>query len=98
MVSTCRPACVSRQTFKTSQGLCLIQDGAILIPHKRRTLSLLQTQRVNVLPWPSKSPDLNPIRMVRRRAKYKTIYNLLFVMDGWNGITCTHRMLNVCGM
>ena len=42
---------MSRQTFKTSQGLCLM-----------RTLSLLQAHRVNVLPWPSKSPDLNPIK------------------------------------
>ena len=70
MVSLCRPECVSRQTFYTSQGLCLMQDGAT-----RRTLSLLQAQRVNVLPWPSKSPDLNPdwhnwnviVRVVRRR-------------------------------
>ena len=27
MVSLCRPVCVPRQTFKTSQGLCLMQDG-----------------------------------------------------------------------
>ena len=30
--------------------------------YRHTTLSLLQAHRANVLPWPSKSPDLNPIK------------------------------------
>ena len=56
-------------------GLCLMQDGAA--SHTAHTLDFetLQAHRVDVLPWSSKSPDLNPIkhnwdvisRVVRRR-------------------------------
>ena len=75
MVSVCRPVCVSRQTLKTSQGLCLMQDGATSNTAHTADFEPLQAHRVDVLPWSSKSPDLNPIkhnwdvigRVVRRR-------------------------------
>ena len=41
-----------------------MQDGAT--SHTaHRTLNFLQAHRVNVLPWPSKSPDLNPFEHMR---------------------------------
>ena len=57
--------------FRHHRGMCLMQDGVT----SHTTLSLMQAHRVNVLPWPSKSPDLISIkhnrdvvgRMVRRR-------------------------------
>ena len=65
MISTCR------QTFR----MLLMQGGAT--SHTvHTTLNLLQAHRVNVLPWPYKSPELNPMsilnwdvicRVVRRR-------------------------------
>ena len=64
-----------------------------VIPHTR----LLQAHKVNVLPWPTKSPDLNPVennwdivgRVVRRRclANVNNLHVQYFVMDGWNRIT-----------
>ena len=59
------------------------------------------------MPWPSKSPDLNPIkhywdvigRVFRRRRLTNVrwfVHVHHFLMDGWNGIT--QGMLNVWGM
>ena len=58
------------------KGVCLMQDAAT--SHTAQpTLSLWQAHRVNVLHWPSKSPEFNQIkqtynwdvigRVVRRR-------------------------------
>lgn len=42
------------------RGMVLMQDGAT--PHTAATTErLLRQQQVRVLPWPSKSPDMNPI-------------------------------------
>ena len=38
--------------------MCLVQYGAT--SHTTHTTLTLQAPRVNVLPWPSKSPDRNP--------------------------------------
>ena len=64
--------------FRHPRGMCLMQDG-VTSHTAHTTLSLLQAHRVNVLPWPSKSPDHNPIkhnrdvigRVVRRRGLAK---------------------------
>ena len=51
MVSVCRSVCVSRQTFKPSQGLCLMQDGAA-----SHTAHMPDFEPF-ALPWSSKSSD-----------------------------------------
>jgi len=49
--------------IQQNRGMTLMQDGAT--SHTARTTRvLLQQQNVNVLPWPSKSPDLNPIENI----------------------------------
>ena len=75
----------------------IMQNGA------HTTLKLLQAHTVNVLPWPSKSPDLNTVehtldvigRVVRRRGlvSVRQLHVQQFEMDRWNGIT--QRNLNV---
>ena len=79
-----------------------VQDGATShIAHT--TLYLLQAHGVNVLSWPSKLLDLNPIdhfvtgKMVRRRGPVNVRQLQHFVMDEWsrNGIaqtTCLRYM------
>ena len=47
--------------FRHHRSMCLMQDG-VASHTAHTTLSLLQGHRVNVLPWSSKSPDLNPIK------------------------------------
>ena len=47
---------MSRNTFLEITG----QDGATSYT-AHTTMYLLQAHRVNVLSWPSKSPDLDPI-------------------------------------
>lgn len=46
--------------LRANRGMRLMQDGAPCHT-ARATTQLLQDNRINVLPWPSKSPDLNPI-------------------------------------
>ena len=41
--------------FRNKRDMRLIQNGA------NTTLNLSQAHTVYVLPWPSKSPDLNPV-------------------------------------
>ena len=53
MVTVYSPMCMSRQTW----AICLGQYGAT--SHTAHTTLTSQALRVNVLPWPSKSPDLN---------------------------------------
>ena len=83
-----RPVCIPH--LRNQRGMRLMQDGAT--PHTARTtVNLLQANRVNVLPWPSKSPDLNPIehiwdvigRAVRRRNPANVRQLEQFVRDGW---------------
>ena len=47
--------------FRNRRGMDPMQDG-VTSHTAHTTLSFLQAHRVNVLPWPSKSPDLNPIK------------------------------------
>ena len=80
----------------------LIQDGAPC--HSARTnMALLQANRVNVVPCPSRSPDLNPIEHIRdvigradRRRGSRNIRQLQqFVVEEWNRIarrTCLKRV------
>ena len=42
-----------------NRGMRLMQDGAAC-QSSRTTMALLQANRVNVLSWPSRSPDLTP--------------------------------------
>ena len=46
-----------------SKNLILMQDGAGIHTAKH-VLKFLETQRVPVLPWPARSPDLNPIERI----------------------------------
>ena len=41
--------------------MCMCKKVRLRKP-QHTTLRLLQAHRANVLPWPSKSPDLNPIK------------------------------------
>ena len=105
MVSFCRPddcVCLDKP-FRYHRGICLVQDGAI--SHTAHTtLNLLQAYRVQVLPWPSKSPDLNSVkhmydidRMVRRRGpvNVRQYYSNL----QWNAIdqcSCLRYVASMC--
>ena len=52
------PVCISH--LQNNGRMRLMHDGAP--SHTARfTRALLQANRINVLPWPSLSPDLNPI-------------------------------------
>ena len=47
--------------LRNRRGMDLMQD-VVTSHNAHTTLSLLQAHRVNILPWPSKLPDLNPIK------------------------------------
>ena len=72
--------------------------GWFALPFHRTAMALLQVNRVNVLPWPSRSPDLNPIehiwgvigREVRRRGPRNVRHLQQFVVEELNRIArCT---------
>ena len=60
----------------------------------RATRALLQANQINVLPWPSLSPDLNPIEhiwdVIGERVRSRVPLNIRdlerFVVEEWNGI------------
>ena len=71
----------------------LMHDGAP--SHTARAArALLQANRINVLPWPSLSPDLNPIEhiwgVIGQRGKSRVPLNIRdferFVVEEWNGV------------
>ena len=81
-----------------------MQHGAISHTALTTLNLFLQTHRIKVLPWPSKSPDLNPVehvwddinRMVRRRGpvNVRQYYSNL----QWNAIAQQTCMRNVASM
>ena len=74
-------------------GMCLMQDGAPC-HSARTTMALLQANRVNVLPWPSRSSDVNPFehiwdvigREIRRRGTRNFRQLQQFVVEERNRI------------
>ena len=76
-----------------NRGMRLMQDGAAY-QSAHTTMALLQANRVNVLAWTSRSPDLNPIeriwdvigREVRRRSPRNVRQLQQFVVEEWNRI------------
>ena len=85
------PVCIPH--LRNNKGIYMMQVDAT--SHSASTTqNILQTHRVNVLPWPSKSPYLNPIehiwdvisRSVRRRGSANIRQLQQFVMDAWNSI------------
>jgi len=39
-----------------------VSAGQSPVPYTKITMDVLTQNNINVLPWPSKSPDLNPIK------------------------------------
>ena len=88
-----------------SRGMRLVQDGAVF-QSARTTMTLLQANRMNVLVWPSRSPDLNPIehiwdvigREVRRKSPKNGRQLKQFNLDEWNRTaqrTCLRYMASM---
>ena len=61
---TLTPVCIPH--LQNNGRMRLMHDGA---PSHiaRATRALLQANRINVLPWPSLSPDLNPLEQILGR-------------------------------
>ena len=83
------PVCIPH--LQHNGRMKLMHDGAP--SHTARfTRALLQASRINVLPWPSLSPDLNPIEhiwdVIGQRVRSRIPLNIRdlerFVVEEWN--------------
>ena len=72
----------------------------------RATRALFQTNQINVLPWPSLSPNLNPIEhiwyAIVQRVRGRVPLNIRdlerFVVEEWNGVAQLTLRNNVASM
>ena len=85
------PVCIPH--LQNNGRMRLMHDGAP--SHTARfTRALLKVNRINVLPWPSLSPDLNPIEhiwdVIGQRVRSRVPLNVRdlerFVVEEWNGV------------
>ena len=85
------PVCIPH--LQHNGRMTLMHDGAP--SHTARaTRALLQAYRINVLPWPSLSPDFKPIEhiwdVIGQRVRSRVPLNIRdlerFVVEGWNGV------------
>ena len=81
------PVCIPN--LQNNGRMRLIHDGAS--SHTTRaTRALLQANQINVLPWPSLSPDLTPIEhildVIGQRVRSRVPLNV----EEWNGVKKLH--------
>ena len=85
------PVCIPH--LQNNGRMSLMHDGAS--SHTARaTRALLQANRINALPWPSLSPDLNLIEniwdVIEQRIRSRVPLNIRdierFVFEEWNGV------------
>ena len=85
------PVCIPN--LQNNGRMRIMHDGAP--SHTARaTRALFQAYRINALPWPSLSPDLNPIEniwgVIDRRIRSSVTLNIRdlerFVFEEWNGV------------
>ena len=85
------PDCIPN--LQNNGRMRLMHDGAP--SHTARaTRALLQANRINALPWPSLSPDLNPIEniwdVIGQKVRSRVALNIRdlerFVVEEWNGV------------
>ena len=85
------PVCISH--LQNNGRMRLMHDGAPSIT-VRFTRALLQANRINKLPWPSLSPDLNSIEhisdVIGQRVRSRVPINIRdlerFVVEEWNDV------------
>lgn len=80
--------------FRANRGMMLAQDNAPCHT-ARATQGMLQLNQVRVIPWPSKSPDLNPIenvwdllkRRIRKLPQQQNLRGLgIIIQQAWQAI------------
>ena len=89
------PVCIPH--LQNNERMRLMHGGAP--SHTARaTRALLQANQINVLPWPSLSPDLTPIEhildVIGQRVRSRVPLNIRdlerFVVEEWNGVKKLH--------
>ena len=79
-----------------NNGRMRLMHGGAPSHTARATRALLQANRINALPWPSLSPDLNPIEtiwdVIGQRVRSRVPLNIVlrdlerFIFEEWNGV------------